>query len=222
MKFLIDKSPKDVERKLEMHPFLVAGQLLTPLTRYKNAKKAYAIDNGAYSGFDHDAFMSLLDREELNKESCLFVTVPDIVGSARRTLEIWRYRHRIVNHWPLALVMQDGMEDMEIPWDDLAAVFIGGCDPWKDSKAAVDIVKTAKTLRKHSHVGRVNTLKRYKLFSEAGADTCDGSGVAMYDHMLDDIAKGLARKPEPTFWDGEITRDEYEQRKQEIMTKHGI
>jgi len=210
MKFLIDKSPKDVERKLELHPAIVAGQLLTPLTRYKNAKKKYAIDNGAYSGFDHKAFMSLLEREKESKELCLFVTVPDIVGSARRTLEIWKYRHSIVKHWPLALVMQDGMEDMEIPWDDLAAVFIGGCDPWKDSKAAVDIVKTAKTLQKHSHVGRVNTLKRYKLFAEAGADTCDGSGVAMYDHMLDDIAKGLARNPEPTFWDSETPQGEYE------------
>lgn len=205
MKFLIDKSPKDVERKLALHPSLVAGQLLTPLTRYRNAKKKCAIDNGAFSGFNRDAFLSLLAREEENKELCLFVTVPDIVGSARRTLEIWRYRHRIIQHWPLALVMQDGMEDMDIPWDELAAVFIGGCDPWKDSKAAVDIVKTAKTLRKHSHVGRVNTLKRYKLYAEAGADTCDGSGVAMYDHMLDDIARGLSKNPEPSlFSEGEL------------------
>jgi hypothetical protein len=201
VQFLIDKSPKDVERKMGLHPSLVAGQLLTPLTRYRNAKKKYAIDNGAYSGFDHAAFLSLLAREEENKELCLFVTVPDIVGSARRTLEIWRFRNRIIRHWPLALVMQDGMEDMEIPWDELTAVFIGGCDPWKDSKSAIDIVKTAKTLQKHAHVGRVNTLKRYKLFADAGADTCDGSGVAMYDHMLDDIARGLNKKPEPSLFD---------------------
>jgi hypothetical protein len=161
----------------------------------------FAIDNGAYSGFDRLAFSSLLQREDLHKERCLFVSVPDIVGSARRTLEIWRHRHRIVSGWPLALVMQDGMEDMDIPWDDLSAVFIGGCDPWKDSKAAVDIVKAAKTLQKHAHVGRVNTLKRYKLFAEAGADTCDGSGVAMYDHMLDDIARGLRTKPERGLFD---------------------
>ena len=210
MRFLIDKSPKDVERKMGLHPSLVAGQLLTPLTRYRNAGGTFAIDNGAYSGFDRTAFLSLLQREEQNKSRCLFVTVPDIVGSARRTLEIWNYRHGIVRGWKLALVMQDGMEDMDIPWSDLAAVFIGGCDPWKDSKAAVDIVKTAKTLQKHAHVGRVNTLKRYKLFAEAGADTCDGSGVAMYDHMLDDIARGLSKKPEPSLFDNkelEIDRE---------------
>jgi hypothetical protein len=204
MKFLIDKSPKDVDRKMALYPELVLGQLLTPLTRYKCAKGVFAIDNGAYSGFNRDAFVSLLKREEVNQMRCLFVTVPDIVASARRTLEIWRYRHRIVKHWPLALVAQDGMEDLEIPWDELSAIFIGGGDPWKDSKAAVDIVKTAKTLGKHAHVGRVNTAKRFKLFADAGADTCDGSGVAMYDHMLDDIAVALERKPEPTLWDMEL------------------
>jgi len=137
VKFLIDKSLKDVERKMALHPSLVAGQLLTPLTRYSNAKKKYAIDNGAYSGFDHDAFLSLLAREEENKELCLFVTVPDIVGSARRTLEIWRSRHRIIRHWPLALVMQDGMEDMEIPWDDLAA-----CIHWRSRSVERQPVST--------------------------------------------------------------------------------
>lgn len=200
MKFLIDKSPKDVDRKAGLHPDLVVGQLLTPLTRYKNAGGTFAIDNGAFSGFDRDGFAALLKREEPNRERCLFVTVPDVVGTGRRTLEIWKFRHSIVRHWPLALVAQDGMEDLEIPWGEMAAVFIGGGDPWKDSKASLDIVKTAKTLGKHVHVGRVNTAKRFKLFTEVGADTCDGSGVAMYDHMLDDIAKALSREPEPTLW----------------------
>lgn len=201
MKYLIDKSPKDVERKQDLYPELVMGQLLTPLTRYRNAKKPYGIENGCYCGFDWKAFDALLKREKENKADCLFVTCPDIVGSARRTLEIWKYRMRFARGWKLALVIQDGMEDLEIPWSELAAVFIGGGDPWKDSKAAVDIVKTAKILGKHSHVGRVNTLKRFKLFAEAGADTCDGSGVSMYDHMLDDIAAGLIKKPEPTLFD---------------------
>lgn len=200
MKFLVDTSPNEVERKAGLHPDLVGGQLLTPLTRYRNAKRKYGIDNGAYSGFDLAAFMSLLAREEENRDQCLFVTVPDIVGSARRTLEIWKHMRHLFSSWPLALVMQDGMEDMEIPWDEIAAVFIGGCDPWKDSKATIDIVKTAKILQKHSHIGRVNTIKRFKLFAEAGADTCDGSGIAMYDHMLDDIARGLSKKPEPSLF----------------------
>lgn len=180
-----------------MHPELVAGQLLTPLTRYKNAGGVFAIDNGAFSGFRRQEFEALLNRDYDNKHRCIFVTIPDVVASARRTLEIWQHRCAFAKEWPLAFVVQDGMEDLEIPWHEMAAVFIGGGDPWKDSKSSLDIVRTAKILGKHVHVGRVNTLKRYRRFSEIGADTCDGSGVAMYDHMLDDIAQGLSTGPAP-------------------------
>ena len=204
MQYLIDKSPKDVERKQQLHPSLVTGQLLTPLTRYRNAKKRFGVDNGCFKRFDLKSFKSLIEREENNMEQCLFVTVPDIVASARRTMEIWKRRFELLPFlrcWRLALVIQDGMEDLEIPWDDLHAVFLGGGDPWKDSQAAKDIIKTAKILNKHTHIGRVNTIKRYKSFSDIGADTCDGSGVSMYDHMLEDIAAGLSKKPEPTLFD---------------------
>jgi len=90
----------------------------------------------------------------------------------------------------------------------LQLVFIGGRDPWKDSQSALDIVKTAKVLQKHAHVGRVNTAKRYKLFASVGADTCDGSGVAMYDHMLEDIEREINKTEEPTLWDVVDNRDE--------------
>lgn len=206
MRFLIDKAPKDVQRKMELHPSLVAGQLLTPLTRYKNAKRMFGIDNGAFSGFQHESFLRLLEREDDNKERCLFVAVPDIVGSGRRTLEIWKYRDELcAGDWPLALVIQDGMENLDIPWNELRAVFVGGCDPWKDSKSAADIVKTAQTLKKHVHVGRVNTVKRYARYAELGADTCDGSGAAIYDHMLGDIARAMnKRRSVKTLWDQEL------------------
>lgn len=95
MKFLIDKSPKDVERKMRLHPSLVAGQLLTPLTRYRNFGGVFAIDNGAFSGFRAPEFKALLQREDENRDRCLFVTVPDIVASGRRTLEIWKHRHSL-------------------------------------------------------------------------------------------------------------------------------
>lgn len=203
MKFLIDKTPKELARKSAMHPSLIKGQLLTPLTRYRNAGGVFAIDNGAFSGFRARDFTSLLEREKANRERCLFVTVPDVVAAGRRTLEIWKYRHRIVKGWPLALVAQDGIEDLEIPWGEMSAVFIGGGDPWKDSNSSLDIVKTAKILGKHVHVGRVNTAKRFKLFADVGADTCDGSGVAMYDHMLDKLAKDLEKEPEKMLFNEE-------------------
>lgn len=201
MKFLIDKSSADIGRKMEQHGDYIAGQLLTPLTRYSNFGGTFAIDNGAFSGFDANAFKNLLAREAANRTRCLFVTIPDVVGSARRTLELWRHRARFAQYWPMAFVAQDGAEDLEIPWDEMSAVFIGGRDPWKDSQSALDIVKTAKTLGLHVHVGRVNTAKRYRLFADVGADTCDGSGVAMYDHMLDSLVREISGKPEPTLFD---------------------
>lgn len=203
MKFLIDKSSADIGRKMEQRCDYIAGQLLTPLTRYANFGGTFAIDNGAFSGFDGTAFKALLAREQPNRSRCLFVTIPDVVGSARRTLEIWRHRAKFAQYWPIALVAQDGAEDLEMPWDEMSAVFIGGRDPWKDSQASIDIVKTAKTLGLHVHVGRVNTAKRFRLFSDAGADTCDGSGVAMYDHMLDALVREMSGEPAPTLFDND-------------------
>jgi hypothetical protein len=206
MKFLIDTSKDTLLSKQAEFPDLVAGQLITPLTGYSNAKGLFAIDNGAFSKFLNLKFQSLLRRDADYKANCLFVVVPDIVGNARRTLELWQHRELFVGDgWPLALVAQDGIEDLTIPWDQFKAIFIGGRDPWKDSQAAADIVKTAKTLDKHVHVGRVNTLRRYTHYTGLGADTCDGSGIAKYDHMLVDIANGL--KPSPTLFDNEMDNE---------------
>lgn len=210
MKFLIDKSEVDVKRKMALSPSLVAGQLLTPLTGYADWGGPYAIDNGAYSGLNYDKFMRLLIRQrsygQERLQDCIFVSCPDVVGNFRRTLEIWKRRHVFYCDSPhfqnrMALVIQNGAEDMEIPWDEFRAFFIGGTDPWKDSQTVKDIVKTGKALGKHGHVGRVNTTKRYQAFAELGCDTCDGSGVAMYDHMIDKIQKDLNQKPDPGLFD---------------------
>ena len=163
----------------------------------------YAIDNGAFSGFPRQAFQSLLKRQSEHRDRCLFVTCPDVVGSGRRTLELWRYRAELFpTKWrdKAALVAQDGMEDLSIMWCEMACLFVGGGDPWKDSQAAADIVRTAKTLGKWVHVGRVNTPKRYDHFAALGADSCDGSGVAMYDHMLQKIER--RNDPAPSLFEG--------------------
>ncbi len=124
--------------------------------------------------------------------------MPDVVGSMARTLDLFAHRGLFVpGHWKVALVVQDGAEHTQLPWNELDAVFIGGRDPWKDSQATADIIRVAKILDKHVHVGRVNTAKRYKHFRELGADTCDGSGIAMYDHMLVNIERALANENQP-------------------------
>lgn len=84
---------------------------------------------------------------------------------------------------PLALVLQDGIEHEEIPWSDLAAVFVGGSDQFKFSRDARGVAREAKRRGKLVHVGRVNTAKRMRGWKDL-ADSIDGSGMSRYDHML--------------------------------------
>ena len=160
-------------------------QLLTPLTRFtpQRPNQHFCIDNGGFSGFKADAFLSLLARELPRRALCRFVAVPDVVASARRTLECfeqWRYR---LASWKIALVAQDGLEDLDIPWVGIDAVFIGGSTGWKMSKAAADVVRAGKICGKWVHAGRVNTPARFEYFEELGTDSIDGSGLARYSWM---------------------------------------
>lgn len=166
------------------------GQLLTPLTRYRlrDPARPWAIDNGGYSGLDIPALLSLLSREDERRDQCLFVTAPDVVGSARRTLEIFEHWKHRLSGWKLALACQDGQEDLPIPWDDIDAVFIGGSTAWKCGPHAEHIVRAAKALEKWVHIGRVNEPGRYSHFEKLGADSCDGTGIARYTHMREAIA----------------------------------
>jgi hypothetical protein len=156
------------------------GQLLTPLTGFRNRGGVFAIDNGAFSGLDVKRFHALLRREWPNRARCIFVAVPDVVASARRTLEVFSHWYPKLHGWPLALVCQDGQEDLPIL---ISAVFIGGSTSWKTSPAAEAICRAAKATGKHVHVGRVNGRERLEKVIEMGADSIDGSGISRYSHM---------------------------------------
>ena len=159
--------------------------MLTPLTRFRLQSPGlpWAIDNGAYARFDGKAFLSLLEREAHHKVNCLFVTAPDVVGSARRTLEAFEHWKGRLAGWPLAVAIQDGQQDLEIPWDEIAAVFIGGTTQFKLSASAAHVIKAAKIMGKWAHVGRVNDPARFAYFEELGADSIDGTGISRYSHM---------------------------------------
>jgi len=168
------------------------GTLLTPLTRYRlrEPERPWAIDNGAFARFERKAFEALLKREEHHREQCLFVTAPDVVGSAQRTLELFRLWKPRLAGWKVALACQDGQESLPIPWDEIDAIFIGGSTTWKLSKHAADIVRVAKDhFGKWVHIGRVNDPGRYQGFAEMGADSCDGTGLARYTHMRQAIGE---------------------------------
>lgn len=160
-------------------------QLLTPLTRRTRQRldRPFAIDNGAFATFKQKEFLALLERERPSLDLCQFVAVPDVVGNALRTLEIfehWRYR---LSGWKLAFVIQDGIESVRIPWAEISAIFIGGTTEFKMGKQAADCIKAAIAIGKWVHVGRVNTPGRYEHFEELGADSIDGTGLSRYTWM---------------------------------------
>ena len=183
MRFLID-STKAAGDELAEDGIVPVGQLLTPLTRYKRWSDFFAIDNGAFSSFHHKAFKALLAREYEHRRLCRFVAIPDVVGDARRTLEVFGLlAHDLKSTgWPVALVLQDGIGDLAIPWHQLDAVFVGGSTRFKESDQAMACAKAARILGKWVHVGRVNTPDRWDKWAKI-AHSVDGSGVSRYSHM---------------------------------------
>jgi hypothetical protein len=159
------------------------GQLLTPLTRFANKGTKFAIDNGAFAGCERRAFETLIERERPNRDRCLFVAVPDVVGDARRTGELFRYWFARLPAWPLAFVAQDGQQDLPIPWEHFSAIFIGGTTAFKLSQHAESIIRCAQWQAKWVHVGRINSPERLTRFEELGIDSFDGSGISQYSHM---------------------------------------
>jgi hypothetical protein len=175
------------------------GQLLTPLTRYRlrHPDRPWAIDNGFFAQTEIAAFISLLERESHHRDRCLFVTVPDVVGSARRTLEVFEHWKARLEGWKLALACQDGQEHLPIPWNDISAVFIGGSTNFKTGEHATHIIKAAKALEKWVHVGRVNHPARFEHFEKLGVDSIDGTGISRYSHMREAINR---RGDSPNFF----------------------
>jgi hypothetical protein len=160
-------------------------QLFTPLTRRnpQHHDKPFAMDNGAFSRFEPSGFIKMLEKHEPRRHLCRFVAVPDVVACARRTMECFNHWRNKLHNWPLAYVCQDGQENIDIPWEHCAAVFIGGSTEWKMSKHAAAVVKASKVIGKWCHVGRINTPGRLEYFEDLGADSCDGTGLAQYSHM---------------------------------------
>lgn len=184
MKFLIDGSASRYKSRWLQWYDGVAGQLITPLTGYSNCARSFAIDNGAYSGFDRRAWESILKREWANRSKCLFVCAPDKVGSHKETVALWGDHWHLMTGWKRAFVAQDGFAGAPPSAD---CIFIGGTTKFKDSKEAEQIVSYGLNQGLHIHIGRVNGPTRFWKFHDLGAHTCDGSGVSRFDYMIEKI-----------------------------------
>lgn len=188
MKIMLDCSPKKINEYRKKYG-VDFWQLRTPLTNYALAGVPYGLDNGCFKQFNRKKWERLLF--EAHKNNPKFVCLPDIVGDAVRTLDLFDCFERQTNGLPRALVLQDGIGNHRIDWSKLSAVFVGGSDNFKISNEAINACKTAKMLDKWVHVGRVNTAARVRDWIGI-ADSIDGSGISKYDHMLEDVLKMIA------------------------------
>jgi len=132
-------------------------------------------DNGCFSSAWNDKqWWSWVSTQP---KTMRFATAPDVVSDWQATLERFEFWQPVMAEidLPIACVAQDGAEVDEIPWDRIAAVFIGGSTEWKLSKHSEAIIAEANRRKTWAHVGRVNSLKRMRWAKQCGADSVDGT-----------------------------------------------
>lgn len=138
----------------------------------------WCADNAVYGkGFPgDDAWAAWLDARPF-RELCRFATAPDVVGDAGQTLDRsmpWLPMIRAIGY-PAALVAQDGLESLTVPWSAFDVLFIGGSTEWKLGAHARRLVVEAHRHGKPVHMGRVNSEKRFVYAHKLGVDTADGT-----------------------------------------------
>lgn len=177
------------------------GQMVTP-----NSGNAlvdgvdWALDNGCFNAqWSETRWRSTLERHA-GAPRCLFAVVPDVVGDARRTDDLWvRYADtvRSLGYQP-AYVTQNGCS--LIP-SDAAAAFAGGDDAWKLGDENAELIADAKRRGLWAHMGRVNSLRRLRFARFHGYDSVDGTFLAFGpDINLPRLLRYLTAASEPTLF----------------------
>jgi hypothetical protein len=164
----------------------------------------WACDNDAFSAWNEQRYLWLLDRITY-RPGCRFVVAPDVPFDAATTLRrfyewlpalqvVWRDVNE-TEHQPIALAAQNGIEDMEIPWEHLGALFIAGTTRFKFSSTAADLVSEAHVRGLWTHLGRVNSERRIEYAKALGVRSIDGSGWARFTNAM--LPRGLAALRRP-------------------------
>lgn len=158
--------------------------LNTPNTNYAlHDWPLWAADNGAFNAKTYkgdDAWFAWLESKAPLAGTCLFATAPDVVGDAQATLdkaEVWLPQIRQLG-FKAALVAQDGLEKLTVPWDSFDVLFIGGSTEWKLGPDVHVLVAQARARGKQVHMGRVNSFRRLRHAAIVGCNTVDGTFLA--------------------------------------------
>lgn len=157
------------------------GQLMRPGNGNSPGTLPWAADNGAFAGFDADAFIGMLRRFETTP-GCMWVTAPDVVGDSRATLDLFDAWEEVIHGhgFPVAFVAQDGLTPREVPWGRCEALFIGGSTEWKLGPVAEACTRVARAAGLRVHMGRVNTIRRMRVAYGWGVDSIDGTQFSMF------------------------------------------
>jgi hypothetical protein len=166
--------------------------------------QVWAADNGRYASpqdYTDEKYLAWLAG--MPAESCLFATAPDVWGDAVATMALSVPMLPVIRAagYRAALVAQDGVELLPVPWDDFDALFIGGSDGWRHSDGLRDLVADAKRRGKWVHMGRVNSLRRMRYAESIGCDSADGT-VLKHDPSRPVHEWGAAVRTRPSLWGG--------------------
>lgn len=181
------------------------GLLRTPANGYRLDDVAvWAMDNGAFTNTypGDEEYLELLRRLSPHAGRALFAAAPDTVGDAEATLATsmpMASRIREAGYAP-ALVGQDGMENLPVPWEEFEWLFIGGSTEWKLGRGAVLLSTQALSHGLSVHVGRVNSFKRFRYARDVlGASSADGTILAFGPETnLRRVKKWLASNDQQT------------------------
>ena len=145
--------------------------------------RLWAADTGCFGApqkHSDDGYLRWLEKRHHGVDRCLFATAPDVVKDAHATMARsmpMLPRIREVGY-KAALVAQDGLEEIDVPWDAFDCLFMGGSTEWKLGVHAKALMREARRQGKWVHCGRVNSKKRYLWSIAQGAHSSDGTFVA--------------------------------------------
>ena len=157
------------------------GSIMTPRNSKSYLDKCtgvIGVDNDCFTGFHEAAFLRTLEQATKYRNHIRFVSAPDVVANAEKTLEWFNFWQPIIAgdyRLPVALVLQNGMTTKNIPLDRCDAVFVGGCSNWKVGIEAAEIVKEAKLRGLWTHAGRVSSKERIRYFAHLGINSIDST-----------------------------------------------
>lgn len=158
------------------------GVILTPYMGNRLPDGAvWAADTGCYShsaDFDVDWYLRWLRKyDEEQRNRCMFANAPDVPYDSEATTKRSAPFFRVIRDlgFPVGFCVQDGHTIKNVPWREFDALFVGGSVRWKTSEEATVLKNEAQKRGKWTHMGKVNTKRRFAFARAAGYDSADGT-----------------------------------------------